>query len=58
MLLHRASLFSLSVSVGPRTHIYSSYFCSNQKKRLPAARVHFTLRRFCTSLVIFFLSGC
>ena len=46
VLSHGAHLFLLSVSVGPRTQIYSSYFCSNQKMRLPAARVHFTLRRF------------
>ena len=49
MLSHRAGLFSLSVSVGPRTHIYSSYFSATKKKRLPAARLHFILPRFCTA---------
>ena len=46
MLSHRARLFSLFVSVRSRTHIYISYFCSNLKKRLLAARLHFTLPRF------------
>ena len=29
-------------------------FAATKKKRLPAARLHFTLRRFCTALIIIF----
>ena len=29
-------------------------FCSNQKKRLPAVRLHLTWYRFCTILILFF----
>ena len=52
MSSHRAILFLFSVSIGPRTHIYSSFLQQPKKKRLPAARVYFTLRRFCTVLII------
>ena len=54
MLSHRANLFSLCDSDGPRTHIYSTYFLQQPKKRLPAVRLHFTWYRFCTVLIIFF----
>ena len=46
LFMHRARLFSLSVSVGARTHIYIIFAANKQTKRLPAARSHFSLRRF------------
>ena len=47
--------------IGPDTHICILLFAATKNKRLPAARLHFTLRRFCSALAIIFsrfLHGC